>query len=159
MDLNLENKNTPELLEILIEPDPRLREISEPVTEFDDKLRQFINSLLRTMQENFGIGLAAPQVGVHKRVLVTHTPDSVSRYFINPEIIATKGSQKQREGCLSIPNVYGYPNTKRHKSIRLKYQDINGDEYVQEFDGLEAVCIQHEIDHLDGKLFTDEGIS
>lgn len=149
---------TPKLLDILVDPDPRLREISEPVIEFDESLRDFINSMLRTMQENNGIGLAAPQVGVHKRVLVTHVPDSVSRYFINPEIIATKGSQKQREGCLSIPHVYGYPKTKRYKAVRVKYQDIEGNEHVQEFDGLEAVCMQHEIDHLDGKLFTDGGI-
>lgn len=148
----------PELLEILIDPDPRLREISNPVTKFDESLRALINSMLRTMQENNGIGLAAPQVGVHKRVLVTHVPDGVSRYFINPEIIATKGSQRQREGCLSMPSVYGYPRNKRHKAVRVKYQDIKGDEYVQEFEGLEAVCIQHEIDHLDGKLFTDGGV-
>ena len=149
----------PELFEILIDPDPRLREISSPVVDFDESLKHFIISMFYTMNENDGIGLAAPQIGLHKRLLVTNVPGEVAKYFINPEIIATKGSQKQQEGCLSIPNTFGYPVTKRYKSIRLKYQDISGDEYVQEFDGLEAVCIQHEIDHLDGKLFTDGGIS
>jgi peptide deformylase len=149
---------TPELFEILVEPDPRLRQVSSRVTEFDESLPELIVSMLFTMEQNNGIGLAAPQINLHKRILIVHVPDKVARYFINPEIIATRGSQRQIEGCLSIPDVFGFPETKRYKSIRVKYQDVHGDEYTQEFNGLEAVCIQHEIDHLDGKLFTDYGL-
>lgn len=145
----------PDLLDILVDPDPRLRLVSEPVTDFDEELRHFINSLFFTMRQNDGIGLAAPQVDVQKRILVMHVPGSDARYFINPEIIATKGSIKHKEGCLSIPDTYGFPVTKRFKGIRVKYQGKTGKEFVDEFEGLESVCIQHEIDHLDGKLFTD----
>jgi peptide deformylase len=140
-------------LPVLIDPDPRLRKVSSPVTQFDEGLCVLTATLFVTMNKENGIGLAAPQVDIQKRVIVTSVPGESPRYFINPEIIATKGSQRQKEGCLSIPGTFA--TIKRHKSVRIKYQNIHGDEFINEFAGLHAVCLEHEIDHLDGILFHD----
>lgn len=148
-----DNKKAPEELEILIDPAPELRVVSSPVTEFDENLQHVIQSMHLTMINAHGVGLAAPQVGIQKRIIVMEIPGNEPQYFVNPEIIATTGSQQQREGCLSVPNTV--LKIIRHKGVRVKFQDAFGEELIKEFSGMEAVCVQHEIDHLNGKLFTD----
>jgi len=142
-------------LKILEFPDPRLRTKATPVEVVDDDLRALIADMFETMYEAPGIGLAATQVDVHKRLLVTDiSPDqSEPRAFINPEILEKDGIIVSDEGCLSVPGYY--EEVERAEHIRLRYLDRNGDAQAMEAEGLLAVCIQHEIDHLDGKLFVD----
>jgi peptide deformylase len=142
-------------LKILEFPDPRLRTKATPVAAVDDALRAFIGDLFETMYDAPGIGLAATQVDVHKRLLVTDvSPDKSEPYvLINPEIIEKDGVTVTDEGCLSVPGYY--EEVERAGHIRVRFLDRNGDETEMEADGLLAVCIQHEIDHLDGKLFVD----
>lgn len=142
-------------LKILEFPDPRLRKKATPVTTVDDALRVFIGDMFETMYEAPGIGLAATQVDVHRRLLVTDvSPDKSEPYvLINPEIVEKDGVTVSDEGCLSVPGYY--EEVERAEHIRVRYLDRDGSEAEMEAEGLLAICIQHEIDHLDGKLFVD----
>jgi peptide deformylase len=143
------------LLNILHFPDPRLRTVAKPVEEFDDDLRQLVKNMFETMYEAPGIGLAATQVDHHIRLLVMDVSEGGSqpRCLINPQILIADGEEEMEEGCLSVPGYY--EKVRRADSIRVRARDEHGE--IIEFDaqGLEAVCIQHEMDHLDGKLFVD----
>ena len=143
------------LLNILYFPDPRLRTVAKPVVDFDENLRQLASDMFETMYEAPGIGLAATQVDHHIRLLVMDVSDGRNnpRCLINPRIIAADGDDEMDEGCLSVPGYY--EKVRRAEHIRVSAQDENGDSYKFEAEGLEAVCIQHEIDHLEGKLFVD----
>lgn len=140
---------------ILHFPDERLRIASQPVTEVDDEIRQLADDMLETMYDAPGIGLAAPQVNVFKRVIVIDISEDKSSplVLINPELLETRGIEQMEEGCLSVPGIYEV--VERADWIRVKALDRNGNGFEKEVSGLEAVCIQHEIDHLDGKLFVD----
>ena len=142
-------------LKILEFPDPRLRTKATPVEVVDDELRRLIDDMFETMYEAPGIGLAATQVDVHKRLLVTDvSPDKSEPYvLINPEIIEKDGVTVTDEGCLSVPGYY--EEVERAEHIRVRFLDRKGDTQEMEAEGLLAVCIQHEMDHLDGKLFVD----
>jgi peptide deformylase len=142
-------------LKILEFPDPRLRTKATPVEVVDDALRTFIGDMFETMYDAPGIGLAATQVDVHKRLLVTDVSSDKSEphVLINPEIIEKDGVTVTDEGCLSVPGYY--ESVERAEHIRVKFLDRNGDAVEMEAEGLLAVCIQHEMDHLDGKLFVD----
>ncbi len=143
------------LLNILHFPDPKLRTVAKPVTEFDDNLRQLVADMFETMYEAPGIGLAATQVDRHIRLLVMDVSENGDnpRCLINPEIIAAEGEEEMDEGCLSVPGFY--ETVKRADRIRVRAQNPQGETREFEANGLEAVCIQHEMDHLDGKLFVD----
>ena len=144
------------ILNILEFPDPRLRTLAKPVTEVDDALRQLIDDMFETMYEAPGIGLAATQVDVHKRVVVMDLSEDRSepRVFINPVIEElTHDMGQYQEGCLSVPGFY--ENVDRPLQVRVKALDRDGKPYELIAEGLLAVCIQHECDHLNGKLFVD----
>lgn len=143
------------LLEILEFPDPRLRTLAAPVEQVDDALRALIDDMFETMYAAPGIGLAATQVNVHKRLLVIDISDEKNQpmVFINPEFEPISGEQEYNEGCLSVPGYYD--NVTRHDRIRVRALDRMGKPFELEADGLLSVCIQHEMDHLDGKLFVD----
>ncbi|MGD8429323.1 MAG: peptide deformylase [Ectothiorhodospiraceae bacterium] len=143
------------ILEILHYPDPRLRTRAQPVKEVDDEVRKLVDDLLETMYDAPGIGLAATQVNVHRRVLVVDVSEEGDRplAFINPEILARDGEEETQEGCLSVPGYY--ETVRRAEHIRVRALDRNGESFEMEAEGLLAVCIQHEVDHLDGKLFVD----
>ena len=143
------------LLNILHFPDPRLRKVAKPVTEFDDELRQLVSDMFETMYEAPGIGLAATQVDRHIRLLVMDVSEARDRprCLINPEILAADGEEETDEGCLSVPGFY--EKVRRAEHIRVRAQDPHGEVSEFEASGLEAVCIQHEMDHLEGKLFVD----
>ncbi len=142
-------------LTILEFPDPRLRTRASPVESVDDGLRSLIDDLFETMYEAPGIGLAATQVNVHKRVLVADISADKSEplALINPVIVEKDGVTATEEGCLSVPGYY--EEVERAEHIRVKFTDRNGDDVEMEAEGLLAVCIQHEMDHLEGKLFVD----
>ncbi len=142
-------------LTILEFPDPRLRKKAVPVDVVDDDLRTLIDDMFETMYAAPGIGLAATQVDVHRRLLVADVSKDQSEphVFINPVITEKDGVVATEEGCLSVPGYY--EEVKRADTVRVRYLDRNGDEQETELDGLLAVCVQHEIDHLDGKLFVD----
>ena len=142
------------LLKILEFPDPRLRTVAKPIVKIDDILLKLIDDMLETMYAAPGIGLAATQINVHKRVLVMDVTEEKNSpmSFINPEIeIIDADLGEFSEGCLSVPGFFEIVN--RPKSIRVKL-DPNGKEKIQELEGLSAICLQHEVDHLNGKLFT-----
>ncbi|MCB1671070.1 MAG: peptide deformylase [Gammaproteobacteria bacterium] len=144
------------VLEILEFPDPRLRTVASPVTEFDDDLQALIGDLFETMYEAQGIGLAATQVNVHKRLLVIDLSENKDspQVFINPEFEVIDDEETEYdEGCLSVPGYY--ETVCRPKAIRVTAQNINGEQFELEATGLLSTCIQHEIDHLNGKLFVD----
>ena len=143
------------LLDVLIYPDPRLRKQAASVETVDDSVRQLVDNMAETMYAAPGIGLAAVQVNVQKRVIVIDISDDHNdlKVFINPELANQEGSQESEEGCLSVPGIYA-PVT-RAESIVVRALDRNGDEFTLETSGILAVCIQHEIDHLDGKVFVD----
>lgn len=143
------------ILNILHFPDPRLRVKATPVEKVDDALRRLIDDMLETMYEAPGIGLAAVQVNVPRRLLVIDITEDKSdpRCYINPEIIAHEGLIKMEEGCLSVPNIY--EPVDRYEKIRIKALGRDGKPFEEDAEGLLAVCLQHEIDHLDGKLFVD----
>lgn len=143
------------LLNILHFPDPKLRTVAKPVTVFDPELRQLVRDMFETMYEAPGIGLAATQVDRHIRLLVMDISDQGNhpRCLINPEIIEADGEEESDEGCLSVPGFY--EKVRRAEHIRVRAQNDNGEIIEFEAEGLEAVCIQHEMDHLDGKLFVD----
>ena len=142
-------------LPILEFPDPRLRTVAKPVEQVDDALRSLVDDMFETMCAAPGIGLAAAQVDVHQRLLVLDVSEDQSRpmVFINPEILSAEGHQVYQEGCLSVPGIYA--DVKRANSVRVKALDRDGKEFEIEADGLLAVCIQHEMDHLAGKVFVD----
>ncbi len=142
-------------LAILEYPDPRLRTRAVPVAAVDDAVRQLIDDLIETMYAAKGIGLAASQVDVHRRVLVLDISDSRDQpmTFVNPEILEADGSAPGEEGCLSLPGIYD--KLERAARIRVRALDRNGEPFELEADGMLAVCIQHEMDHLEGKLFVD----
>jgi peptide deformylase len=143
------------MLEILHFPDPRLRQRAQEVDAVDDEIRQLVDDMFETMYQAPGIGLAATQVNVHKRVIVIDiSPDQDQpQVFINPEIIEKDGVEEMDEGCLSVPGIY--ERVQRAESIKMQALNRDGERFDLETDGLLAVCIQHEIDHLDGKLFVD----
>ena len=151
------------LLPILETPDPRLRTVSKPVETFDADLQSLIDDMFETMYAAPGIGLAAIQVGVPKRLLVIDLqeqqdeegkPVKEPRVFINPEVLETSDDlQVYQEGCLSIPDQYA--DVERPAVIRARWQDRDGKVHEEQLDGLLAVCLQHEMDHLEGILFID----
>ncbi|SEM48767.1 peptide deformylase [Luteibacter sp. UNCMF331Sha3.1] len=142
-------------LTILEFPDPRLRTVAAPVTEFDAGLKQFVADMYETMYAANGVGLAATQVNVHKRVLVADMSDDRNEpmVLINPEILEKDGQQVYQEGCLSFPGIYA--DVTRALHVKVKAHDVDGNEIVVEAEGPLAVCIQHEMDHLAGKVFVD----
>ena len=142
-------------LRILEFPDPRLRTRAAPVEVVDDALRTLIDDMFETMYAAPGIGLAATQVDVHKRLLVcdVSTEKDAPHVLINPEIIEKDGVAVTEEGCLSVPGYF--EEVERANHIRVKFQDRDGEPQEMEAEGLLAVCIQHEMDHLEGKLFVD----
>ena len=144
--------------EILVVPNPVLKLVSQPVDKVDDELRALMDDMLETMYDAPGIGLAAIQIGVPKRVIVMDIsgPDDekAPRYFVNPEIIwSSEDTAPYEEGCLSIPDIYD--EVERPARVKLKYLNYQGEEVVEDAEGLFAVCIQHEMDHLEGVLFID----
>jgi peptide deformylase len=143
------------LLTILEFPDPRLRTRATDVTEFDASLHRLIDDMFETMYKAPGIGLAASQVNVHKRVIVIDTSkeDDDPQVFINPEILSRDGVEVTEEGCLSVPGIY--EDVERAERIRVRARDRHGATFERDLDGLLAVCLQHEMDHLQGKLFVD----
>jgi peptide deformylase len=143
------------LLPILHYPDPRLHKVATPVRVVDDRIRQLVKDMAETMYAAPGIGLAATQVDVHERLLIidiSETRDQL-QVFINPEILDRSGEAETEEGCLSVPGIYD----KVTRAERVKVQALNtqGEKFTLEAEGLLAVCIQHEIDHLDGKVFVE----
>jgi len=142
-------------LRVLEFPDPRLRTVANPVSTFDDALAQLTRDMLETMYDANGIGLAATQVDRHLRLLVMDTSEDRNRprIYINPEIVAREGAQVYEEGCLSVPGIYA--NVERAEMVQVKAQQTDGVAFEEELHGLEAVCLQHEMDHLEGKLFVD----
>ena len=143
------------ILEILEIPDTRLRTIARPVQAFDANLQRLIEDMTETMYEARGIGLAATQVDVHRRLLVLDVSETQDqpRVYINPEIIDSQGSETCEEGCLSVPGIYA--EVSRAEKIRITAQKPDGSSFEEALDGMHAVCLQHEMDHLDGKLFVD----
>ena len=143
------------ILEILHYPDKRLRTVAEPVDVVDDSIRSLVDDMLETMYAAPGIGLAATQVNVHKRVLVMDLSEDKNEplCLINPEIINSEGVEQTEEGCLSVPDIY--ETVERAERVTVKALGKDGNEFTLEADGLLAVCIQHEMDHLLGNLFVD----
>ncbi|GAB2488894.1 peptide deformylase [Arenimonas alkanexedens] len=142
-------------LSILEFPDPRLRTVAKTVEQVDDATRRLIADMFETMYEAPGIGLAATQVDVHLRLLVLDVSEDKSRpmVFINPEIVTAEGSQVYQEGCLSVPGIYA--DVTRADRVLVRATDGDGKPFEIDADGLLAVCIQHEMDHLAGKVFVD----
>ncbi len=142
-------------LEVLTFPDERLRTKAEPVENVDDDIRQLVDDMFETMKEEKGIGLAATQVNVHKRVVVMDVSEEQNepRVFINPKIVEKDGTTVHEEGCLSVPG--NYAKVDRAETIVVEALDRDGTPYELKADGLLAICIQHELDHLEGKLFVD----
>ena len=143
------------LLPILHYPDPRLHTRAAPVTIVDDRIRQLAHDMAETMYAAPGVGLAASQVDVHVRMVVIDVSDDKSdlRILINPQIIARDGEQECEEGCLSVPGIYDI--VKRAEYVKVRALDEHGKAFEFEAEGLLAVCVQHEIDHLDGKVFVE----
>ena len=142
-------------LEILHYPDKRLRKVAEPVDVVDDSIRSLVDDMFETMYAAPGIGLAATQVDVHKRVIVMDlsVEKNEPQCFINPQITKSEGVEQTEEGCLSVPDIF--ETVERAERIVVKALDKDGKEFTLEVDGLLAVCIQHEMDHLQGNLFVD----
>lgn len=143
------------ILKILYLPDERLRKVSAPVEQFTDELQTLIDDMFETMYHAKGVGLAAPQVGANIRLNVVDcsADKSGQKVYINPEILASEGHEKFKEGCLSVPGAL--ETVVRAKKVTVKALDRHGHEFIEELEGLDAECIQHEIDHLNGKLFID----
>lgn len=143
------------LLNILHFPDPRLRQKCLPVSQFDADLQKLVDDMFETMYDALGIGLAAMQVNILKRVVVIDVSEdkSAPHAYINPEVIWADGVEVMQEGCLSVPDFF--EEVERAERVKVRYCDTRGNVHEVALDGLEAVCIQHEIDHLNGKLFVD----
>ena len=142
-------------LTIIEFPDKRLRTKAQPVTVFDAALKRLAADMLETMYEAPGIGLAATQVDVHQRLLVLDVSEDKTAplVIVNPKIVASEGSQTYQEGCLSVPGIFA--DVDRADRVRVEAEDVDGKPFTIDADGLLAVCIQHEMDHLEGKLFVD----
>lgn len=143
------------LLPILRYPDPRLKKIAAPIAKVDDTIRTLARNMAETMYEAPGIGLAATQVDVHKQLVVIDISESKDQLLvlINPRILSRNGQQEGEEGCLSVPGIYD--KVERAERVTVQFLDLDGKEQVLEAEGLLAVCIQHELDHLNGKVFVD----
>ncbi|RKZ96442.1 MAG: peptide deformylase [Gammaproteobacteria bacterium] len=143
------------LLKILCFPDERLRNKAKPVKKVSSAHQRLLDDMLETMYDAPGIGLAATQVNVHERLIVIDISEDKNEPYclINPEIISDSGKETMEEGCLSVPDTYA--EVERADTVSVKYLDRKGNEKILETDGLLAVCLQHEIDHLQGKLFVD----
>jgi peptide deformylase len=144
------------LLTILRYPDPRLHKLAKPVTVFDERLKKLAANMAETMYDAPGVGLAATQVDVHEQLIVIDTSETNSdlRVFVNPEIVwASEEKQVYDEGCLSVPGVYD--GVERPARVKVRALDVEGKPFELEADGLLAVCIQHEMDHLKGKVFVE----
>ena len=143
------------LLPILRFPDPRLKKVAAPVKIIDDSIKRLARDMAETMYEAPGIGLAATQVDVHLRVVVIDISETRDQLLvlINPEVVESDGSQVREEGCLSVPGIYD--KVERAENVIVRYLDLEGVERKIDADGLLAVCLQHEIDHLDGKVFVE----
>ncbi|MBS0588507.1 MAG: peptide deformylase [Proteobacteria bacterium] len=143
------------ILKILQYPDERLHTVAVPVAQVTDEIRLLIKDMAETMYAAPGIGLAATQVDVHERIIVIDTSETRDRLLvlINPEIIASHGLSDYEEGCLSVPGIYG--KVQRAESVTVKALNEQGESFVLDADGLLAVCIQHEMDHLAGKVFVE----
>ncbi len=143
------------ILNILHYPDKRLRTLAKPVDKVDDTIKNLVKDMFETMYAAPGIGLAATQIDVHQQIIVIDVSEDNDQplCLINPEIIAEEGAEKCDEGCLSVPDIY--EAVERCEKITVKALDQKGDEYTLQADEMLAVCIQHEIDHLKGKLFVD----
>jgi len=143
------------VLEILHYPNPKLRNCAKPVEIFNQELEELAESMLETMYHSSGIGLAATQVGVSQRVIVIDVSEERDQplCLVNPEILEREGEEVSEEGCLSVPSIY--EKVARAERVKIKAQDKSGEIVEMDADGVLAVCIQHEIDHLDGKLFID----
>lgn len=144
------------LLSILRYPDPRLHKVAARVERVDDKIRQLIKDMAETMHAAPGVGLAATQVDVHLRVIVidvSETRDQL-QVFVNPEIVAASGQADREEGCLSVPGVY--EKVARAERVTVRAQDAEGRAFERDAEGMLAVCIQHEMDHLEGKVFVEK---
>ena len=144
------------LLNILCYPDPRLHKVAKPVTAFDDKLRALVADMLETMYESQGVGLAATQVDVHQRLVVMDTTDERNQptVLVNPEITwFSEERVKGEEGCLSVPGIYD--GVERAVAVKVKAADEHGKVRELSAEGLMAVCVQHELDHLMGKVFVE----
>ena len=143
------------LLPILRYPDPRLHTVAAPVTRVDDQIRRLIANMAETMYEAPGIGLAATQVDVHQRIVIVDVSEDRSGLMalINPEILERDGEQVHEEGCLSVPGIY--EKVPRAERVKVRALNEKGEPFEFEADGLLAVCVQHEIDHLDGKVFVE----
>jgi peptide deformylase len=144
--------------EILVVPDPRLKLVSERVETVDDDLRALMDDMLETMYDAPGIGLAAIQIGVPKRVIVMDLgrdeTDRQPRYFVNPEILwRSEETAPYEEGCLSVPEIYD--EVERPAKVKLRYLNYQGEQIEEDAEGVFAVCVQHEMDHLEGVLFID----
>jgi peptide deformylase len=140
---------------ILEFPDPRLRTRAEPVTSFDAALGRLVDDMLETMYAAPGIGLAATQVDVHKRLIVIDISKEHNEplVLVNPEILSREGDASTEEGCLSVPGIFD--EVKRAAKVRVRAKDRNGETFERDFDDVLSVCIQHEMDHLEGRLFVD----
>ncbi|WP_334038525.1 peptide deformylase [Alteromonas macleodii] len=143
------------ILDVLSFPDERLRTVAKPIEEVNDEIKQLVSDMFETMKDENGIGLAATQVNRHVQVVVMDVSEDQNepRVFINPEIIRKDGSTISEEGCLSVPG--SYAKVERAESITVKALDQNGESFELDAEGLLAICIQHELDHLKGKLFID----
>lgn len=144
------------LLPVLCYPDPRLHKVAKPVTQVDERIQKIVADMAETMYEAPGVGLAATQVDIHECIVVIDVSDDQNELmvFINPEIIWASPEKKSwREGCLSVPDYYD--EVERPSEIRVKALDIKGKEFELDADGLLAVCLQHELDHLQGKVFVE----
>lgn len=142
-------------LTILRYPDPRLHKVAAPVAQVDESVRRLVRDMADTMYAAPGIGLAATQVDVHKRVIVIDVSDARDQLLvlINPEIVARDGEQECEEGCLSVPGVYDI--VKRAEKVKVRALNAAGETFELDAEGLLAVCIQHEMDHLEGKVFVE----
>ena len=143
------------LLPILRYPDPRLHKVAAEVSQVDDNIRKLIKDMAQTMYAAPGIGLAAPQVDVHKRIIVMDITESHDqlRVFINPRLLEARGEAECEEGCLSVPGIY--EKVRRAERVTVSALDQRGEPFTLEAEGLLAVCIQHEMDHLEGKVFVE----
>lgn len=143
------------ILNIVKEGDPTLRKVCRPVTEITPRIIQLLDDMKETLIDSNGAGLAAPQVGILRRIAVVDMDDGIVE-LINPEIIATEGEQEELEGCLSVPDVWGI--THRPAKVTVRAMNRNGEIFTVTGEDLDARCFCHEIDHLDGHLFTDKAI-
>lgn len=143
------------ILEVLSFPDERLRTVAEPVEKVDGAIKKIVKDMFETMQDESGIGLAATQVNIHKRIVVMDVSEKQDspRVFINPEIVEKSGTTVSEEGCLSVPG--NYAKVERAEKVTVRALDENGKSFDLDADGLLAICIQHELDHLKGVLFVD----